>query len=233
MLRHPPSSENTVHAQENEPSGGKPETARNFSYVRLLREERKITQRELAKRLGVSRTHLQRLEAKASEELSVMEIQRLARTFAIKTKDLLERIFLFSEEGRVLSRCSIEKPVFVTKYEDGIEFGSFLRQSEACYIGKLKLSPKKSLSRQDHPKGALLFWFILEGSLLLTLGTKEHLFKTGECFSLDGGMPYEMFNPHQIKDVLILSFAAQESEQSPVFSEACFSCKKRGSRVPI
>ena len=58
--------------------------------IRELREQRNLTQEELAKRAKVTRSHLSLLEAGHRKNPSLDILKRLARTLGVPVTDLLE-----------------------------------------------------------------------------------------------------------------------------------------------
>ena len=172
-----------------------------------LRREKDLSQRALAWKMGISRAHLQRLENKPGDRLSLGELELLAKGLGMKAEELIGR-FVGSRNGReIFSRASVEKPFFAMDVEAAAQIASYLKHSEDCFIGNLALAPQKSLSRDQIPQGKFLFYFVLQGRLLLTLFGKEYFFKEGECFSLEGGYPYDFYNPHQFQKMNALLFS--------------------------
>ena len=78
--------------------------------------------------------------------------------------------------------------------------GALIKNADQCFIGTLKLDPQKSLTREQMPKGQLVYWLVLKGSLQVSVFSKDYLFKEGECFYFEEQAEYEIYNPHQFRN---------------------------------
>lgn len=71
---------------------GKPDIRERFGdAIRICREERHLTQEELAHRAGIHRTYLSDVE-RGSRNVSLINVERLAKGLAMKIAELFHRI---------------------------------------------------------------------------------------------------------------------------------------------
>jgi transcriptional regulator with XRE-family HTH domain len=175
--------------------------------IRKIREEMGLSQKSLADKMGVERTRLTRLEKKVWSELSLGEVELLAKGLGLKWKELMER-FKNQSETQPLYRSSMKEPCFIIDSGKGYRFSSLIEKPKKCFIGTLHLQPQKILSFDQAPRSEMLFYFILEGELLLTCETKEYLIREKETFMVAGNQSYELYNPHQFCDATALLFSA-------------------------
>ena len=171
------------------------------SYFKTLREEKKLSQRELAVKIGISRTHLQRLESKPVKRLSLGEVELFSQGLGLKIQELVQR-FGFVDRPDFMTRACLKNPFFVIDFTPGVQFASHVSRPEDCITGTLTMAPQKSLAKEQAPRSEFLYYLVLEGTLLLTVFSKEYLFKTGEFFWIGSNCFYELYNPHQFQNML-------------------------------
>lgn len=167
-----------------------------------LRYERRLSQREFAEKLGVSKSKLQRLEKKSWETLWVAEVELLTSKLGLSFKILQERFK--NPEARALKRFQIRDASHKAEMDSGIELSSFLENSDSCFLGSLILGPQKGLSPHQALPGPGVHFFIIEGTVIVSLAGKDHLFCEGEGFSIGIAWPYEICNSHQFKKAVAL-----------------------------
>ena len=171
-------------------------------FVRYFREEQGLSQRDFARKLGIKRSHLQRLESKPWKQLSLEEVGRIAHGFGLKTETLIQRMEGHGQE--VLQRISIKQTFLSLEFKQTGRLASLLRNENHCFIGSLTLLPRKELSSTHLPRSPFLFCFVLRGSVTVTFCEKEYVFREGEGFCLDREHPFELFNPHQFDEAALL-----------------------------
>ena len=108
---------------------------------------------------------------------------------------------------QVLLRASRETPLLHLEYPGNIRLLAFLKRPQACFVGFLYIPPQKTLAKENTPQADLVFCSVLEGDLLVTTQSKEYFFRTGENFSLSGSPEYELYNPHQFKELTLVLVA--------------------------
>lgn len=199
VLKDHPRPDSTNGHSNGHPNG-------NDSLLKSLREKEKISQRSFARKLGLPRAHLQRLEARPWESFSVADLKALSGGLGITVEALFSRFD--SSDGGPFVRASLKKPFFSLDLE-GARFGSLLPEPGPFFFGTLALPPHQSLSPDKTPRGEFLFYLLLEGELLVKL-REDHLLRPGEGFPLQGTSSYELYNPHQFKEafVLLLTYPA-------------------------
>ena len=181
-----------------------PRTSQNGhkSLLRTLREEKKISQRRLAGKLGIDRNKLARLENRAWQKISLEDLEGLSRGLGMRPEELYFRFN--GTERHALTRASESNPIYTFEFRESIKLFSLIRKREDCFIGIIEIPPQKTLAGDEIPQGNLMFGFVMEGKVLMTLPGKEILFGTGECFSMDGRAPYELYTSHQFKPARLM-----------------------------
>lgn len=173
------------------------------SPLRVLREKKGMSQKTLAEKLEIDRTRLVRLEQKGWSELSLGDLTLFSKGLDMSLQEILS-YFKDPSKNVMLERSHLNRPFFKIDSGLGYHFDSLLKNPGASFIGALHLAPKSALKEEQSPQAALLFYFVLEGELLLTIGGKEYCLKEKECFALNGPARYELYNPHQIKEAAAL-----------------------------
>lgn len=174
-------------------------------FLQGLREKKGISQRSFARAAGIPRSHIQRIETKPWPSLTLHELQMIAQSLGMKLADLIGEGQTYFKGEPLLERASLEAPFFETRLSSGTKLGSLLKNPQKCFVGTLVLAPQQGIHREQAPGGDFLFWYIVQGTLLLSLGSESCVFKEKECFSLTGHeAPYEFFNPHQFQKMTAL-----------------------------
>lgn len=173
------------------------------SPLKHLREQKGLSQKQLAEKIGMERTRLVRLEQKPWNEVCLGDLESISSALGLRAQEILARYSGFGKEA-LSDRTLLNSPHFKVDSGRGYRFGSVLQKPEACFIGTLHLDPQKTVPASDAPKAAFLQYMVLEGDLLVTLGGKEYRMRESECFTLDGTRTYEFYNPHQFKPVILL-----------------------------
>ena len=177
-------------------------------FLQELREEKGISQRSLARAAGVPRSYVQRMEAKPWLGLSIHELELFSRGLAMKLEELIRCGQNHLNAGSGVERASLAAPFFQDKLAQGAGFASLIKNPRNYFVGSLVLEPQQGIQREQAPRGEFLFCYVLQGMLLLSLFSKEHVFKEQECFSLPAGdASYELFNPHQFHKSIVLMMA--------------------------
>ncbi len=163
-------------------------------HVRSLREEKGLKQSELADKIGCTIKFLQRMENKHWKKLTVEEVEFLAQGFDASSEELLSH-FKFNSIMAAGNRMrpSPKDPFFTSEISEGVHIEAYVRQMDEFFIGSLIFSAQKTLPNNRVPKADFIFYGVLKGELLLTLPEKKYVLKAGSRFSLDGGMPYELY----------------------------------------
>lgn len=174
------------------------------AFVRELRKEKGVSQRTLAKQLGIPRANLQRLERMPGERLTFRDLCLVAQGLGYKVEELIERLRDDRKENP-LARAGIKIPSFVLQRGQGAKFSSFMNRTDLCFIGAVHLAPQATLSKENAPKGQLVFYLVFEGVISLSLFGKDYLFKSGECFFLTDPSDYEIYNPHQLQEIILIA----------------------------
>lgn len=178
-------------------------------HVRTLRQEKGLSLSELADKMSFTKSSLQRLENKSWTKLSISELETLAKAFDTSCEELLYRFkFNSAESNEDGTRLSHKDPFFVSEILEGIRIETYVRRPREFFIGTLIIPAQKTLLADRAPKGDFIFYGVLKGDLLLTLPEKSYVLRSGSRFSLDGGMPYELYNSHQFREAVLMLHTA-------------------------
>jgi len=175
-------------------------------FLKSLRRERGLTQRDLARRLGISRGQLQRLEAGPAGDYALRDLRRLAEIFSLPLEDLLFR--LDPAPPRDFARASLAAP-FSIKFFGGMAAAALSLPEAAVKIQRLSLPARGTLGASQVPRGDFLWCLMLEGELVLTMGGRVRRFEKGDFFQVTGRPPCEWFNPHLLHPAQVLSVSLQ------------------------
>ena len=113
-------------------------------------------------------------------------------------------MFIGESRSYTSSRCSLQESFFVLDFAKGALFASFLQEPHACFIGSLTLGPQKNILSDQIPKVDFIFYSVLEGTFLVTLASKEHLLRQGDCLAIHRHTSHEIYNPHQFNKAVTL-----------------------------
>lgn len=165
--------------------------------IRQIREERKMTQDEAAKKNQTTRAAWNRLEQKSVDEFSLGELSELANVFGLTLEKLLKRLEQLTEI----------KPVCVESKKNS----SFEPQI-------ISIKTRGSFFVVNPGK---FFFSVIKGMCILFKGKTQHAFKTGESFCGILDKNHEIFNPHLIHEVQIL--LQPETTEAELLSSVAFS----------
>lgn len=175
------------------PNGGK-------SLLCWLREEKGISQRKMAKILGIARNKVHRTERKPWRKISLGDIESLA---PVLDMDPHELFFCFvASQRECFYRTRDSNPFFTFEFPEGIKAYSWIKQNPSCFIGRILFPPKATLRKDLTPKGKLVFYRMEKGNLLMSLAKKECLLKEGECLTLDHPVSYELYNGDAMREAV-------------------------------
>lgn len=177
-----------------------------LSPIKMLREQKGLSQKQLANRIGMERTRLVRLEQKNWGEMSVGDLELISNALGFRVSELLNRFSGFGREG-IANRTLLAVPHFKVDSGKGYRFGSVLEKPECCFVGTLHIEPQKGVPHAETPKASFIFYLVLEGDLLLTMGCKEYRLREKESFTVNASSSYEFYNPHQFKEASLLIFS--------------------------
>lgn len=184
-----------------------------LSPLKLLREQKGLSQKQLAIRIGMERTRLVRLEQKRWGEMSLGDLEMIAEALGLRLPEILVRFSGIGREG-ISNRTLLASPHFKIDSGKGYRFGSVLEKPEVCFVGTLHIEPQKLVPASETPKATFLFFLVLEGDLHMTMGCKEYRLREKESFTVQANTPYEFYNPHQFKEASLLVFSLPAFIQS-------------------
>lgn len=184
-----------------------------FSPLKMLREQKGLSQKQLASRIGMERTRLVRLEQKKWGEMSVNDLELISSALGIRLPEMLSKFSGFDREG-IADRTLLAAPHFKIDSGKGYRIGSILERPQSCFVGTLHIGPQKTIPSSETPKANFVFFLVLEGDLLMTMGCKEYRLREKESFTVNASTAYEFYNPHQFKEVGLLVFSLPSFIQS-------------------
>lgn len=191
--------ENTKFALETNRISNEPAV----SPLRLLRQNKGISLRLLAHKIGLEKSRLGRLERKPIEDLSLAELKLLTTGLDIS----FHRIFTWIGEAAGLQafhRASLKKPAYILDFGEGAKITAHLSKTPRIFVGTLTLSPQKGIAADRTPKSEFLYYLILKGTLHVKTIAGESIFNEEDYYAAEQHFAYELFNPHQFKEVSAL-----------------------------
>lgn len=181
--------------------------------LRELRQRKGLSQRDFARKMGMNRTHLQRLEHKPWQRLSLEELGQIAETLDMSVEELIQHFQLRSKSA--ITRAALRNPFFVIKISTVMQLGALIKNPKDFFVGTVTLAPQKFIPKDQTIQEKFVFYLVLEGNLLVTVSGKEHLIRESECFSLEDPCPYELYNPHQFNKLIALLFSIPSCVTKP------------------
>jgi transcriptional regulator with XRE-family HTH domain len=181
------------------------------SILRQLREQRNLSQRELARKMGVSRIQLQWMENKHPERLLLREVKLMAGALQYSLPALMKIMGFEGELDPKFFRCSLDQPVSNIRFDDGVELASILEQGGKAFAGRLSLLPQKSFSLKQLPgRVDYVFAKVMQGMAFVEGCGSPMILKEKEGLFIDSGAQLnkiEMQNNHSVQKLSVLFFA--------------------------
>lgn len=165
--------------------------------IRVLRKERGISQQELAKKSGVNRTTIARIETGVFKSLSIQNLEHVASALGLDLSTLLLKAE--SMGSSFIHRGNLNKVEFILDYpEEGFRISSLLPRRREFFFGKIEMNPRCTAPTRKLPHAEQIAIHSMEGRILLTRGGQDYLLKPGDCSGFSGMIHYELYNPSQI-----------------------------------
>lgn len=176
--------------------------------LRMLREEKGVSQQQLALKLGLAKTHIARLESRAIASLSIEDLDRICHGLEHRLEDVIYR-FYTAVKRPGLERSKLDAPTYTIHYADGVQICALVKTGKSYFVGVLRIQPHKEWHKEKVITHKEVFIHILQGNLLLKMNNKEHFFKEGENLTLSKPFNYEIYNPHQLKELVAMIYIAE------------------------
>ena len=185
------------------------DSGEELSPLRILRETRNLTQKDLADRLQIERTRIIRMEKKPWEQLSLGDIEIYARGLGITMQGLYDFLDGLRQTPRI-QKFNIEKMEYVMSAGKNWKYTSVLENPGVHFIGTLILSANQTLSKEDVHRAPFLFYLVLEGEMVVTLTHRDYWIRENEGFVVENADAYELYNPNSLKRVKALVFSGPQ-----------------------
>ena len=183
------------------------ENGKSHSLLRRLRENKQMSQTELANRALISRRKLQKMEKKKLGELQIGEIIDFAKGIGYEFMDLLQLLHEGNRDNSGILKFSFDKPLSTIRFREGVELLTFVENGAKDFIGLLNLEASKSLDWKNLPMADVLFGFVLKGRLLVDSLGVEKVVEEKSCFCIPGFTPFELHNIDFVPRISILLFS--------------------------
>lgn len=171
--------------------------------IRLTRREKGLSQEGLARKAGIDRTTIARVECGIFKTLSVEKLEGIAWALGLEMKDLILKARSMVE-GQTC-RSHLNRIAFSLDYpEDGFRIVSILPKRREFFFGRIEVLPQKNVASAKLPHPEQIYLHVLEGKVHLTWEVKEYLLKPGDCFAFSGFRDYELYNPDLLKTAVSL-----------------------------
>lgn len=174
--------------QINEPSNGK------HNVILTLREERGMSQRELAQASGISRGRLRHLENGSFEDVTFGELKRMAEILKTDLRDFLactaENGFLLPELVKMGEAAfQMELP------QAGCRILSHHVPRPDFFSGKLLVGANKLISSKYAPRASSVLIQVVIGKLRVEIREASYEIGEGDSLIFPGDTPYTIENP--------------------------------------
>lgn len=167
--------------------------------IRSLRKEKGLSQEELAKKAGVDRTTVARIECGVFKSLSMDKLTGIANAIGIDLKTLLHKTQSELESPASL-RSHLDQIAFALEYPlEGFRIVSMMPKRREFFFGRIEIKAQKTILTTKLPHPEQIYLHCLDGKLLLIYESNEFLLKAGDCFVFSGRSDYELYNPEPLK----------------------------------
>ena len=163
------------------------------SPLQKLREEKGLSQRQLAHSVGISRGRLRRLEGGGFEIATYSELKKICKTLGVNFEEILRSEG--NENQKPLLRRTGESSFLLESEESGYRIVSLLPWGEDLFVGKLFLSPKRKLSPDESPHAKKLLLTILVGLFRIEVLGQSYELEAGDSLLFDATSSYTLENP--------------------------------------
>lgn len=170
--------------------------------ARDIRIRRRLTLDQLAETTQLSKGYLSRFE-RGEKTLSVAALIRLSTALQVSVGTILGEE-IDSEEIRLVR--ADDRPSLTASREDGThEFhalsGHYEGQCHSTFIVDVPIN-SPHVSEAFHSGRELLF--ILDGSILISLGKETHCLKKGDYLEFPGNIPHTIISPDSVSRILLV-----------------------------
>ncbi len=185
------------------------------SFLRILRERRKVSRIELSKRTKLSAYQVEGLEGKSTENL-MSRLLVCVNALGYKIDDLLDLIENHARQKDIIcSKGTLGKPGSEIMLQDGGKLLIYI-ESEDTFMGQLQLAPGKRLGREKLPITDMVLGIVREGTLFIDALTSQSIHKKDQYFILQGNVPFEFVNACPYTQASILLFALKNTLKEPI-----------------
>ena len=193
----------------------------NGNLIAAFREKKRISQRQLADLLGISRTRLQRMEQSAWQRLSLGDLDSLASALSMPLAELLQQ-FSFAAAQTEIFRGSFAAPIYQTQVT-GARFISALPKQSGSLVGRLVLEPKAVFAAELLESASGVSGFVEKGEILICSLGRQWVVRADESFKIPPGWMIEFSNPHQILRASVAVFSGEGEKINAVPRSSRFS----------
>lgn len=122
--------------------------------IKILREQRKLTQAQLAEKIGTKQAGISRLENVNYTAWKVDTLTRLARAFGVRLRISFEEFGSLPDEVDYFGRASLQRAAF----EDDSVFGSKDNKAEPVALTENEIKALASSKLNEGPKGNVVIF---------------------------------------------------------------------------
>ena len=174
------------------------------SFLRVMRERRKMSRTELSKRTKLSAYQVEGLEGKNTENL-LSRLRLCVEALGYKLNDLLNLMDV-SCQNDICSKGTLGKPHSETIIEDGVKWQSYA-EDQSIFLSHLQLAKGKSIGKEKFPATDVIFGLIREGTLLVDMLTHQIVYKKDQFFIMRKDSSFKLVNACPYTEVSVLLFA--------------------------
>lgn len=154
--------------------------------IRQMRNQKNLTQEELADRCELTKGYISQLE----NDLNSPSIATLTDILAALGSNLSE---FFREEAE--EKIVFSKNEFIEKDSDGVLWNWLIPNAQKNMMEPVLVELFEGAeTTQDVPHEGEEFGYVLEGKITILLGNTHHVCKKGEAFYYSAGKPHSILN---------------------------------------
>lgn len=180
-------------------------TKKEGSSIRLLadiRKQKKKSQSELAKRMGISRSQLTRLEKKRPDQVNLGQLQAFAEGLGCSPIALFGVIYGTEKENYF--RSSLTKPLHSMPWQKGVALNSLIPDYKNLRIHYLTIEKQSFVEIGKVQDNQWNFYLVIEGQVIINAGLKEIPLTKHDTLFMNEPIQHNIENNHAFKKAELL-----------------------------
>jgi len=163
------------------------------------KDELKLSERQFAEKVGISRRSLKIIESGCSRDYSIGLIDKILNSMGLDFWKFFNRMFYLDNhsmvEGTLKGEYQLSFP------EEGAHISALIPRQRAFFYGLMRVQPRKGLKQIKLPQADFVLYHGHRGKLVFHFEGKEYLLSEEKHFLFRSPLlPDEIYNPDQIRE---------------------------------